>query len=64
MVSTKSLKTKFIEGSAFFMSFVAIALVIGLAFCIERIIYLSLAEINTKKFIAAVEAAFAAPLAA
>ena len=53
----KELKTKFIEGSAFFMSFVAIALVIGLAFCIERIIYLSLAEINTKKFIAAVEAA-------
>ena len=52
----KELKTKFIEGSAFFMSFVAIALVIGLAFCIERIIYLSLAEINTKKFIAAVEA--------
>ena len=36
---------------------VAIALVIGLAFCIERIIYLSLAEINTKKFIAAIEAA-------
>ena len=53
----KELKTKFIEGSAFFMSFVAIALVIGLAFCIERIIYLSLAEINTKKFIAAIEAA-------
>ena len=53
----KELKTKFIEGSAFFMSFVAIALVIGLAFCIERIIYLSLSEINTKKFIAAVEAA-------
>lgn len=34
----KELKTKFIEGSAFFMSFVAIALIIGLAFCIERII--------------------------
>ena len=31
------------------MSLVAIALVIGLAFCIERIIYLSLAEINTKE---------------
>ncbi|MDR0988390.1 MAG: MotA/TolQ/ExbB proton channel family protein [Prevotellaceae bacterium] len=53
----KELKVKFIEGSAFFMSFVAIALVIGLAFCIERIIYLSLAEINTKKFLAAIEAA-------
>ncbi len=53
----KELKVKFIEGSAFFMSFVAIALVIGLAFCIERIIYLSLSEINTKKFIAAIETA-------
>lgn len=53
----KELKTKFIEGTASFMSLVAIALVIGLAFCIERIIYLSLAEINTKKFLAKVEAA-------
>jgi biopolymer transport protein ExbB len=53
----KELKIKFIEGSAFFMSFVAIALVIGLAFCIERIIYLSLAEINTKKFLLAIEEA-------
>jgi biopolymer transport protein ExbB len=51
----KELKIKFIEGNAFFMSFVAIALVIGLAFCIERIIYLSLAEINTKKFLQAIE---------
>ena len=42
----KSLKTKFIEGNAGFMSLVALALVIGLAFCIERIIYLSLSEIN------------------
>ncbi len=46
----KELKTKFIEGAASFMSLVAIALVVGLAFCIERIIYLSLAEINTAKF--------------
>ena len=29
----KSLKTKFIEGNAGFMSFVALALVLGLAFC-------------------------------
>ena len=36
----KELKTKFIEGDASFMSLVAIALVLGLAFCIERIIYL------------------------
>lgn len=46
----KSLKTKFIEGNAGFMSLVALALVMGLAFCIERIIYLSLSEINAKKF--------------
>lgn len=44
------LKTKFIEGNAGFMSLVALALVLGLAFCIERIIYLSLSEINAKKF--------------
>lgn len=44
------LKTKFIEGNASFMSLVALALVLGLAFCIERIIYLSLSEINAKKF--------------
>lgn len=43
------LKQKFIEGGASFMSLVAIALVLGLAFCIERIIYLSLSEINAKK---------------
>jgi biopolymer transport protein ExbB len=48
----KSLKTKFIEGNAGFMSFVALALVLGLAFCIERIIYLSLSEIDAKKFMA------------
>ena len=46
----KELKSKFIEGSAGFMSLVALALVIGLAFCIERIIYLTLSEINAKKF--------------
>lgn len=46
----QELKTKFIEGNAGFMSLVAIALVLGLAFCIERIIYLSLSEIDAKKF--------------
>jgi len=55
----KTLKTKYIEGGAGFMSLVAVALVIGLAFCIERIIYLSLAEVNTKKLMAKVEAALA-----
>ena len=45
----KQLKRKFIEGSAGFMSLVALALVLGLAFCIERIIYLTLSEINAKR---------------
>ena len=53
----KELKTKFIEGDAGFMSLVAISLVLGLAFCIERIIYLSLAEVDVKKLMAKVEAA-------
>ncbi|MGL5272820.1 MAG: MotA/TolQ/ExbB proton channel family protein [Phocaeicola sp.] len=52
----KELKTKFIEGGADFMSLVSIALVLGLAFCIERIIYLSLAEVNTKKLMENIEA--------
>ena len=51
----KNLKTKFIEGSAGFMALVAIALVIGLAFCIERIIYLSLADVNVKKMVEGIE---------
>ena len=46
----KAIKTKFIEGKAGFMSIVALALVLGLAFCIERIIYLCLAEIDTDSF--------------
>jgi biopolymer transport protein ExbB len=45
----EQLKSKFVEGSAGFMSLVALALVLGLAFCIERIIYLTLSEINAKK---------------
>lgn len=44
------LKEKFIEGNAGFMSLVALALVLGLAFCIERIVYLTMSEIDTKKF--------------
>ena len=38
----KTLKTKFIEGDA---------VVLGLAFCIERVIYLTLAQVNTRKFL-------------
>lgn len=50
------LKEKFIEGDASFMSLVALALVLGLAFCIERIIYLSLSEINAKRFMRDIDA--------
>ena len=53
----KELKTKYIEGGADFMSLPAIALVLGLAFCIERIIYLSLAEVNAKKLMGKIEEA-------
>ncbi|HBJ77253.1 MAG TPA: flagellar motor protein MotA, partial [Porphyromonadaceae bacterium] len=51
----KELKTKFIEGSAFFMSFVAIALVLGMAFCVERIIYLNLSEVDVDKLLEKIE---------
>ncbi|MBO5603460.1 MAG: MotA/TolQ/ExbB proton channel family protein [Prevotella sp.] len=49
------LKMKFIEGNAGFMSLVALVLVLGLAFCIERIIYLSLSEINAKRLMKDIE---------
>ncbi len=52
----KALKIKFIEGGADFMAFVALCLIIGLALCIERIIYLSLASTNSKKLLENVEA--------
>jgi len=45
----KGLKRKFIEGDAFWMSLPTLALIFGLAFCIERIVYLTLADVNTKK---------------
>ena len=52
----KLLKSKFIEGSAGFMSLVALALVIGLAFCIERLIYLTLSEIDAKRLMQDIDA--------
>ena len=51
----QALKVKFIEGGANFMSTIAIALILGLAFCLERIIYLNLAETNTKKLLSGIE---------
>lgn len=52
----KQLKRKFMEGSASFMSLVALALILGLAFCIERLIYLTLSEINAKKLMQDIDA--------
>ncbi|WP_068471701.1 MotA/TolQ/ExbB proton channel family protein [Saccharicrinis aurantiacus] len=51
----KQIKAKFIEGGAGFMSFVVLALIFGLALCIERIIYLNLASTNTKKLLQNIE---------
>lgn len=49
------IKDKFIEGGPEFMSFVLICLILGLAVCIERIIYLNMATTNTKKLVKNVE---------
>lgn len=50
-------KEKFIEGGPGFMSFVLICLILGLAICIERVIYLSMATTNTKSLLENVESA-------
>ena len=54
---SQALKLKFIEGGPLFMSFVLIALILGLALSIERIIYLNLATTNTKDLLDQIEAA-------
>jgi biopolymer transport protein ExbB len=56
---TSTLKKKFIEGDPFWMGIVLIALIIGIALCIERIVYLNLSSINTRKFVASIEDAIA-----
>lgn len=53
----KSIKEKFIEGGAAFMSIVLACLIFGLAIALERIIYLNLATTNNKKLLADVETA-------
>jgi len=53
----QALKIKFIEGSANFMSLVAIVLILGLAFILERIIYLNLADTNSAKLLKGIETA-------
>ncbi len=47
----QTLKTKFVDGNAAFMSLVALVLILGLTLCIERIIYLTLAEVNARKLL-------------
>ncbi|HBU44149.1 MAG TPA: flagellar motor protein MotA, partial [Porphyromonadaceae bacterium] len=44
----QALKVKVIEGGAGFMAPIALCLILGLAFALERIIYLSLADVNPK----------------
>ena len=51
----QQVKKKFIEGDPTFMSFVLIALILGLALAIERIIYLNLATTNIEKLLTKVE---------
>ncbi len=50
-----ALKQKFIEGGPGFMTAILLCLILGLAFAIERVIYLNLATTNTKKLLAKVE---------
>ena len=50
------LKTKFIEGGVGWMSPILILLIIGLALCIERMIYLGLSKTNNKKLLEDIEA--------
>ena len=51
----QALKTKFIEGGAGFMALVIACLILGLALCIERILYLAFSKTNTKKLLAKIE---------
>lgn len=51
------LKQRFIEGDPKFMGVVLVALILGLAIAIERIIYLNMATTNTKKLVANVDEA-------
>ena len=55
----QALKTKFIEGGAGFMALVIACLILGLALCIERILYLGFSKTNTKNLLAKIEAALA-----
>ena len=49
------LKDKFIQGGAVWMTPVLICLILGLAFVIERIFYLNLSSVNSKKLLDKIE---------
>ncbi len=51
------LKQKFMEGGVGWMSPLLLCLILGLAIVIERVIYLNLSTVNTKKLLAKVETA-------
>lgn len=53
----QALKTKFIEGGPGFMTIISLVMILGLAFCLERIIYLNLADTNSKKLLDEIRAA-------
>ncbi|MDX9881273.1 MAG: MotA/TolQ/ExbB proton channel family protein [Prolixibacteraceae bacterium] len=52
-----AIKQKFIEGGPGFMASILICLILGLAFALERVIYLNLSTSNTKKLLLNVEEA-------
>ncbi len=54
------LKEKFIEGDWKFMSLVLLCLILGLAFCIERILTLNIATTNTDKLLGRIDESLAA----
>ena len=53
----QQLKTYFIQGGPGFMTTIILCLILGLAICIERILYLSFAKVNTKKLLTNIEKA-------
>ena len=54
-----AIKQKFIEGGPLWMTPIILVLVLGLALCIERILYLLFSKSNSKKLLAKIEEALA-----
>ncbi len=53
------LKEKFIEGNPFYMGLIALSLIVGMTFCIERIIYLNMSDVNVDNMLEEVDLALA-----